>query len=58
MSDNTAYFSLSVINPIAIPVTGFLIGIPASINAKVPAHTVAMEDEPLDSKISETTRTV
>ena len=30
---------------------------PASINANVPAHTVAIEEEPLDSRISETTRT-
>ena len=59
ISDNTAYFSSPafLINPIAIPETGFFIGTPASINAKVPAHTVAIEDEPFDSRISETTRT-
>ena len=45
----------SVINPIAIPETGFVICTPASINARVPAQTVAIEEEPLDSKISETT---
>ena len=45
-------------SPIAIPDTGFTICTPESIKAKVPAHTVAIEDEPLDSKISETTRTV
>ena len=33
-------------------------GAPASINAIVPPHTVAMEDEPLDSRISETRRRV
>ena len=43
--------------PIAMPDTGFLIFTPASINANVPAHTVAIEEEPLDSRISETTRT-
>ena len=42
---------------IAIPDTGFLIFTPASISASVPAHTVAMEDEPFDSRISDTTRT-
>ena len=35
---------------------GFLIGIPASIIAILPPHTVAMDDEPLDSNTSETTR--
>ena len=39
----------SEINPIAIPDTGFFIGTPASLNAKVPAQTVAIEEEPLDS---------
>ena len=59
MSDSTAYLSSPAffINPIAIPETGFLILTPASINASVPAHTVAIEDEPFDSRISETTRT-
>ena len=41
----------------AIPETGFLICTPASIKANVPAQTVAIDEEPLDSKISETTRT-
>ena len=49
---------VSVINPIAIPETGFLIGKPESINANVPAQTVAIEEEPLDSKTSDTIRTV
>lgn len=31
---------------------------PASINARVPAQTVAIEEEPFDSMISDTTRTV
>ena len=59
ISDNTAKFLplFSEISPIAIPETGFLIGTPASIKAKVPAQTVAIDDEPFDSKISETTRT-
>ena len=59
MSERTAYFSSPgfLIRPMAIPDTGFLIFTPASIKASVPAHTVAMEEEPLDSRISETTRT-
>src|SRR5690606_37014377 len=48
----------SVTNPIAIPETGFVICTPASIRANVPAQTVAIEDEPLDSRISETIRIV
>ena len=34
------------------------IGTPASINASVAPQTVAIEDEPLDSRISETRRSV
>ena len=55
-----AYFPvlLSEIMPMAMPETGALILMPASINARLPAHTVAMEDEPLDSRMSETMRIV
>ena len=45
-------------SPIAIPETGLVIWTPASISAIVPAQTVAIEEEPLDSSTSETTRTV
>ena len=38
--------------------TARLIGTPPSIRARVPAHTVAMDDEPLDSRISLTKRMV
>ncbi len=60
ISESTAYslVSLLVINPIAIPETGVLTLIPESINAIEPAQTVAIEDDPLDSRISETTRIV
>ena len=44
-----------VIKPIAMPDTGALIFTPASIKANVPAQTVAIDDDPFDSKISETT---
>ena len=42
-------------NPIAIPATGALIGTPASIIDKLDPHTDAMELEPFDSIISDTT---
>ena len=57
ISDNTTVFSSPTIIPMAIPATGFLRGTPASINANEPPHTEAIEDEPLDSVISEITRT-
>jgi hypothetical protein len=53
-----ATFFPSLIRPIATPAQGALIGTPASISASVPPHTVAIEDEPFDSRISETTRSV
>src|SRR5690606_13720938 len=60
ISERIAYLPVfsSVINPIAIPDTGAFNFTPASISANVPAQTVAIEDEPLDSRISETTRIV
>jgi hypothetical protein len=42
----------------AIPDTGFDIGAPLCISAIDPEHTEAMDDEPLDSKISDTIRMV
>ena len=42
----------------AIPETGALIGTPPSINANVPAQTVAIEEDPFDSRISLTNRMV
>ena len=42
----------------ATPATGLLIGTPASISARVPPQTVAIEDEPFDSRMSETMRIV
>ena len=40
----------------AIPATGAFNGTPASISAKLLPQTEAMELEPLDSVISDTTR--
>jgi len=45
----------SDIKPIAIPATGLLMGTPASIKQSEPPHTEAIEEEPLDSSISDTT---
>jgi hypothetical protein len=42
----------------AIPATGAFSGTPASISDSEVPQTVAIEDEPLDSVISETTRSV
>ena len=42
----------------ATPATGFLIGTPASIKDNDVPHTVAIEDDPLDSVISDTTLSV
>ena len=48
----------SLTRPIATPATGALIGTPASMSASEPPQTVAIDEEPLDSRMSETTRTV
>src|SRR3989344_9286289 len=45
-------------SPIAIPAIGALIGTPASIKLMLDADTVAIEDDPLEERISETTLTV
>ena len=47
-----------MISPIATPATGAFSGTPASIMASVAPQTVAIDDEPLDSRMSETTRNV
>ena len=44
--------------PIATPATGALSGTPASIIASDPPQTDAIDDEPFDSRMSETTRIV
>ena len=42
----------------AMPATGLFSGTAASISDSDAPHTVAIDDEPFDSVISETTRTV
>src|SRR6476620_2205903 len=58
MSESTAKRLSSRIRPIAMPAVGRFSGTPASISASEVPHTVAIEDEPFDSVISETTRVV
>ena len=55
ISDNIINWSSSLISPIAIPATGFFMGTPASINDKLVPQTDAIELEPFDSVISDTT---
>ncbi|OQC47317.1 MAG: hypothetical protein BWX58_01598 [Deltaproteobacteria bacterium ADurb.Bin026] len=58
MSDRIISLSPSFTRPIAIPATDSLIGTPASISDRQLLQTVAIDDEPLDSSISETIRIV
>jgi hypothetical protein len=58
MSVSTATRSPSLISPIATPATAARMGTPASISDSEPAHTVAMDDDPLLSSTSLTMRTV
>src|ERR1700728_1719632 len=58
MSESTAKPSFSLMRPIAMPATGRVSGTPASISDSEAPHTEAIDDEPLDSVISETTRIV
>ena len=58
ISDRTTNLSSSFTRPIAIPATADFTGTPASISARDAPQTDAIEEEPLDSVISETTRTV
>jgi len=54
MSVSTACLSPSKINPIATPATNFGVSTPAALSAKEPPQTLAIELEPLLSKISDT----
>src|SRR6185295_10384597 len=56
MSESTTKSLPSLTRPIAMPATGALIGTPASIIASEDPQTDAIDEEPLDSVISETTR--
>ena len=56
MSERMTTSSPSLIRPMAMPETGALMGTPASMSASVEPHVDAIEEEPFDSMISETTR--
>ena len=60
ISDTIAYLPVagSVMSPMAMPDTAVLIGTPASMRAREPAHTVAIEEEPLDERMSDSIRMV
>ena len=58
MSVRTATSFPSLIRPIAMPATWVLIGTPASIKERLPPHTVAIDELPFDSRMSETMRMV
>ncbi len=47
-----------MMRPIAMPATGAASGTPASIIAIVPPQTDAIDDDPFDSRMSETIRIV
>ena len=52
ISDKITNLFFPFTRPIAMPDTTFLIGTPASINAKIDPQTVAFDVDPLDSSIS------
>ena len=58
VADRTAKSLPSRIRPIAMPETGRFSGTPASIIDSEPPHTVAIDDEPLLSVMSDRTRIV
>ena len=59
MSVTCVIFPSAAVNrPMEIPAQVALIGTPASINARHPPQTEAIDDEPLDSVMSLTSRTV
>src|ERR1700693_1376567 len=58
MSVRIAYFDPSLISPIATPATAERSGTPASKSANDPPHTDAIDDDPFDSRMSETIRIV
>ena len=58
MSVRIAYFLPSLMSPIATPATAARSGTPASNSDSEPPQTDAIDDEPLDSRMSETMRIV
>ena len=58
MSVRTTVLPSSWMRPMATPETGRFRGTPASMRARVEPQVDAIEEEPLDSMTSETTRMV
>ena len=58
MSVSRTQRSASLTRPTEMPATGLLIGTPAAIRPSVAPHTLAIELEPLDSRMSEMMRIV
>src|SRR5688500_7493170 len=58
MSERIADLEPSLIRPIAMPATGFWKGAPASISAIEAEQTEPIEEDPLDSSVSQTMRIV
>src|ERR1051325_6789644 len=58
MSVRIAYLLPCITRPIATPAAADFIGTPASIKASEPPQTLAIEDEPFDSVMSDTIRIV
>ena len=56
MSERMTTSSPSLMRPMAMPETGALMGTPASMRASVDPQVEAMDEEPLDSSTSDTTR--
>src|SRR5690349_13136096 len=58
MSVSTATRSPSLMSPMATPATGAFTGTPASMSDMDAPHTDAIDDDPFDSRMSETMRIV
>src|ERR1043166_2773004 len=58
MSVRIAYFGPSLISPMATPATAATIGTPASNSDSEPPQIDAIDDDPFDSRMSDTTRMV
>ena len=58
MSESTQTSAPSLMRPMATLATAALIGTPASIRDSEPPQTVAIEEAPFDSRISDTMRIV
>ncbi len=60
VAQSTAHLPVfsSMTSPIATPATGATIGTPASISARAPPQTEAIDEDPFDSRMSETMRIV